>query len=243
MALGKNIEHLRTQAGLGRPDLARRIDPDNAVQLAQAIYALETRDSVRSEYATALAEVFQVSLRALLDENMTDLSLDEIRSRWPVPQFEGQGSNRAAAVAPSASGKQPLPVISMAQAGRMKDLSEPYPPGAGLDIVYADTDLSRWAFALEIEGDAMLPEFKQGDRVIIEPEWSPRPGEFVVAKNSRNEATFKKYRPRGTAEDGSQIFELVPLNEDYPTLRSDRESLEIIGVMAEHRKRSRRPKF
>lgn len=88
----------------------------------------------------------------------------------------------------------------------------------------------------------MLPEFRPGDRVIIDPEMSPSPGDFVVAKNGREEATFKKYRPRGINVEGNTVFELVPLNDDYPTMRSDTEHLEIIGVLVEHRKKYRKSK-
>jgi phage repressor protein C with HTH and peptisase S24 domain len=37
------------------------------------------------------------------------------------------------------------------------------------------------AFAVEIEGDAMLPDFKPGDRVIVTPAAEPRPGGPVLA--------------------------------------------------------------
>jgi hypothetical protein len=36
------------------------------------------------------------------------------------------------------------------------------------------------------------------------------------------------------------VFELVPLNDDYPTMRSDTEHLIVIGVVTEHRKKLRR---
>lgn len=88
----------------------------------------------------------------------------------------------------------------------------------------------------------MLPEFRSGDRVLIDPEVSPRPGDFVAAKNSHEEATFKKYRVRGVDDRGNQIFELVPLNEDFETLYSDQQRLAVIGVMVEHRKKYRRPR-
>jgi SOS-response transcriptional repressor LexA len=63
----------------------------------------------------------------------------------------------------------------------------------------------------------------------------------VVAKNSQEEATFKKYRPRGVNEQGEQVIELVPLNDDFPSLRSDYTPLQIIGTMMEHR-RYRKPR-
>jgi SOS-response transcriptional repressor LexA len=143
-------------------------------------------------------------------------------------------------IAPASIGKRAIPVISAIQAGALKEITEPYELGDGFATLYTDDTYSKWAFGLEIEGDSMLPDFRPGDLVIIEPEWEPRPGEYVVAKNGKDEATFKKYRQRGVDETGRVIFELVPLNEDYPTMRSDVTPLTIIGVMAEHRRKSRR---
>lgn len=98
-----------------------------------------------------------------------------------------------------------------------------------------DTDMSEFTFALRIEGDSMEPDFKEGDIIIVDPELEPIPGEFVVAKNGNNEATFKKYRPTFTDLTGRQHYELVPLNDDYPTINSSDRPLKIIGVMIEHR--------
>lgn len=143
-------------------------------------------------------------------------------------------------VSPAFGGIKPIPVLSAIQAGAMKEITEPYPVGQGQSTIYVDADYSRWAFGLVIEGDSMLPDFLPGDVVIIEPEWDPRPGEYVAAKNGHDEATFKKYRQRGVDSNGNVVFELIPLNEDYPTLRSDATPLIIVGVMAEHRRKTRR---
>lgn len=62
----------------------------------------------------------------------------------------------------------------------------------------------------------------------------------MVARNSKQEATFKKYRVRGIAVDGSEVFELVPLNDNYPVMRSDEHELTVIGTMVEHRRKFRR---
>nr|WP_182312138.1 XRE family transcriptional regulator [Comamonas testosteroni] len=137
------------------------------------------------------------------------------------------------------SGGRAYPVISYIQAGAMKEIADPYGPGDGFDIVYGDNDASPWAFFLEIRGDSMLPEFRAGDRVRIDPDVTPRPGDFVAAKNSDKEATFKKYRVRGIDFQGREVFELVPLNDDYPTIRSDEHDLQVIGTMTEHRKKYR----
>lgn len=85
----------------------------------------------------------------------------------------------------------------------------------------------------------MEPEFKEGDIIIIDPEVAPSPGNYVVAKNSEEEATFKKYRPRGVNEKGEHYFELVPLNPDFETMRSDHQSITIIGTAVDHVRRLR----
>ncbi|RKP46693.1 S24 family peptidase [Pararobbsia silviterrae] len=137
-------------------------------------------------------------------------------------------------------GQRRVPVISYAQAGMMTEAIDPYDLGQGFDQLMTDIDVSDSAFALEITGVSMLPDFPEGDRVIIDPHIQPQPGDFVVAKNGNEEVTFKKYRPRGTNARGAMIFELVPLNDDFPTLNSDRDEMHIVGVMVEHRKYRRR---
>lgn len=164
---------------------------------------------------------------------------------WTVDELLAGGPGRAvkpvhrppslANVGPANLGAHRIPLISYVKAGRWQAVSDPYPPGAADDWLLTSRHCSGSAFALRIKGKSMLPRFEEGDDVIIDPSLSPRPGDFVVAKNHQEEATFKKYRPRGYTDQGAPVFELVPLNEDYATLRSDQEPIVIIGVMVEHR--------
>lgn len=186
-----------------------------------------------SENLKAIADAFGVTIGYLHGE--------ELSSGIQIEEVDKSDRNFDQNVKHVPIGAREIPVISAIQAGKLKEISDPYPPGAGFAKVYTDDmNLSRWTFALEIEGDSMLPEFQAGDRVIIDPEIHPSPGDFVAARNSHEEATFKKYRPRGLDKNGNMVFELVPLNEDYPIMRSDTETLEIIGVMAYHIRARRR---
>lgn len=164
-----------------------------------------------------------------------------VSGQWLI---QGKGSMRDDAtegnVTAAAIGGRPIPLIDFVQAGNWTEVVDSYAMGAGSDYLLTDLELSPCAFALQIKGDSMTPDFKEGDRVIIDPDLSPQPGDFVVAKNGKEEATFKKYRPRGINEHGEVIFELVPLNEDYAPMRSDLSPIKIIGVMVEHRKYRRR---
>lgn len=145
-------------------------------------------------------------------------------------------------VAPAQIGTRRIPLLSYVQAGNWSGSTASADRVDSDDWLMTDLYLSPTAFALEIRGDSMLPEFRPGDRVIIDPAVSPQPGDYVVAKNGDEEATFKKYRPRSVDAAGNVVFELVPLNEDYPSMRSDQLPIRIIGVMIEHRKYRRRGK-
>ncbi|WP_312411608.1 S24 family peptidase [Pseudescherichia sp.] len=128
-----------------------------------------------------------------------------------------------------------VPLISYVQAGALAEKPPIEAFDGSFEYILTDSELSEFSFGLRIEGDSMEPDFKDGDIIIVDPELEPCPGEFVVAKNGGNEATFKKYRPTFTDMQGCQHFELVPLNDDYPVINSDIQPLTIIGVMVEHR--------
>ena len=142
-------------------------------------------------------------------------------------------------IAPASIGERRIPLLNYVQAGDFADCGQNFTM-EDVEYLLTDLDLSDRAFALQIKGDSMLPEFKEGDRIIVDCEISPRPGDFVVAKNSEQEATFKKYRLLQIDSSGNEVFELTPLNEDYPSMRSDEHPVQIIGTMVEHRKYYRR---
>ncbi|MCS3456058.1 SOS-response transcriptional repressor LexA [Aeromonas sp. BIGb0405] len=129
-----------------------------------------------------------------------------------------------------------VPVLSYVQAGHWHEMCEQATAFDGnVEYVTAGVDVGPCGFGLWLRGNSMEPFFKEGDLIIVDPDEPPHPGDFVVAKNGSEEATFKKYRPRGIDENGQEVFELVPLNDDYPSMHSDRQHIQIIGVMVEHR--------
>ena len=129
-----------------------------------------------------------------------------------------------------------VPILSYVQAGNWREMCEQATTFDGnVEYISAGGEIGPYGFGLWLRGDSMLPLFKDGDLIIVDPDESPQLGDYVVAKNGSDEATFKKYRPRGIDESGQEVFELVPLNDDYPTMHSDRQHIQIIGVMVEHR--------
>lgn len=109
--------------------------------------------------------------------------------------------------------------------------------GGGQAVEFGDASASPRAFFLQITDDSMYPEFREGDRVLIDPEIKPQPGEYVAAKYGRQQTLFRKYRLHGVDSSGKEVFELVALNEDHPTLRSDKQALSVIGTTRELRRK------
>jgi len=163
------------------------------------------------------------------------------RFATPLPGLQFDANVKAARI-----GGRKIPLLNYVQAGAMTDVGADFGPEE-VEFLATDIALSARSFALEIKGDSMMAapgspgdSFCPGDRIIVDCEVAPKPGDYVVAKNSGHEATFKKYKLVKVDEKGNEVFELVPLNPDYPSLRSDEIHLEIIGTMVEWRRSFRR---
>ncbi|MFQ2693688.1 LexA family protein [Aeromonas caviae] len=130
-----------------------------------------------------------------------------------------------------------VPILSYVQAGNWREMCEQATGFDGsLEYVAAGVSVGSCAFGLWVRGNSMEPDFKEGDLLIVDPDEAPKAGDFVIAKNGSEEATFKKYRSRGEYDDGRPRFELVPLNDDHETLSTDQTHIAIIGVVVEHRR-------
>lgn len=110
--------------------------------------------------------------------------------------------------APALRGK--VPVISFVQAGEFVEVVDNFQPGEAEEWTDATCPVNRYTFALRVVGDSMEPDFPAGTILIIEPELSPEPNDFVIAKNGDGEATFKQL-----TKDGGDWY-LKPLNSRYP---------------------------
>ena len=128
--------------------------------------------------------------------------------------------------------KGEVPLLSTIQAGMYSDVID--------NLIFADGDyekipttvpVNQYTFAVRVTGDSMEPEFTEGMLLIVEPELSPQPGDYVIARNGGDETTFKQLM-----QDGADWY-LKPLNSRYP-LKPLGEST-IIGVVRAVEKRYR----
>ena len=127
-----------------------------------------------------------------------------------------------------------IPVLDYVQAGLWREVS--YDGVIPHSYTYTDylgknADL---VFSVIVQGESMLPDFKAGDMLIVDASITPKPGSYVIAQNGSYDATFKKYKVISFDEYGREIFDLVPLNTDFPTLSSKVHDIKIIGVVVRH---------
>lgn len=127
-----------------------------------------------------------------------------------------------------------IPVLDYVQAGLFNTVGYDGINPIGETYTTYRSSKEKSVFSLTVQGESMLPDFRPGDSLIIDSALAPQAGSFVIAQNGDYEATFKKYRVTGYDEFGREIFELVPLNPDYPTLSSLNHNISIIGVMVVH---------
>lgn len=127
------------------------------------------------------------------------------------------------------------PLISSIQAGVWTESCD-FRDSLGYDYIDSEIDAGENGFFLRVSGMSMEPKFSEGDLVLIDVRKRPHPGDFVAAVNGNGEATLKRYRELGElSPSGNPHFELVPLNQDFPTLSSMKQDIRIIGVAVEHR--------
>lgn len=137
-----------------------------------------------------------------------------------------------------------IPLIRPDQALQVSPNSAVPALGEPVCWLFTHTNLSARAYALEVWGNSMSPRFQEGDWIILDPKALPEPGDFVVARyTEKNELIFRKYRPKGLDSSRNMMFELIPLNEDFPSLRSNIIPIEIIGTLVEHRTFNKKQTF
>lgn len=197
------------------------------------------------------AQLSGVELAARAGLNQSYLSkLERGRAGYSAEGIEALANALGVGLADvfGSSGMTPVPV-----GGRLIPILDFIPAGlpGGVAQTFRNDDVSGYIacdlrdpdelFGMIIKGRSMEPEFREGDTIIVRYGLMPHPGNYVVATDTElRESTFKKYKEIGTDANGRTVFALVPLNDDYPTLRSDERPLKIVGTMVRHTRDYRR---
>ncbi len=120
-----------------------------------------------------------------------------------------------------------IPLIGFAQAGAGGFFDDGgFPAGQGWDVVDFPAGAERRAgiYALEIQGDSMLPLYRDGDVLIVDPGAQVRRGDRVVVKTREGEVMAKvlmRHTPRN--------IELLSLNPDHPNRSFEMSEVEWIA--------------
>ena len=122
-----------------------------------------------------------------------------------------------------------VPLIDSIRASSWTDVADPYPKGDGAKWLPVQRKYGPRAFALQVQGPSMRPDYAEGDIIVVDPDIEARPGDDVVARlDESNEATFKRLRIKAYDAKGRPLVELVPLNPDWPVLTL-KKSGRIVG--------------
>ena len=119
-----------------------------------------------------------------------------------------------------------IPLIGLAQAGGEGFFDDGgFPVGGSWDEVGLPEVADPNAYALEISGDSMEPEYRDGDIVLVSPAAPLRRGDRVVARTLGGEVMAKELTRRSARK-----IELKSLNPAFPDY-----SFDLTQVMWMHR--------
>ncbi len=147
------------------------------------------------------------------------------RPRWPSTEslaklLEATGIkfSEFALLAEGRSGGQGIPLIGFAQAGSEGFFDDSgFPLGQGWDEITFPS-VNTGLYALEISGDSMLPLYRDGDRILVDPHnQNLRKGDRVVVKTIDGEVMAKEL-----VRYSARQIELRSLNPEFPDRTFDR---------------------
>lgn len=158
------------------------------------------------------------------------------RQRWPSTEsvariLEATGCSLPdfAALAQSADNGAAahgvVPLIGFAQAGDGGYFSDGgFPTGHGWDLVELPAATAPQAYALTVQGESMMPLYRNGDTLIVDPEAQVRSGDRVVVKTENGEIMAKVLR-----KNGAEHIELASLNPDHADRSLRRDEIDWIA--------------
>ncbi|UUP18059.1 S24 family peptidase [Nitratireductor thuwali] len=105
-----------------------------------------------------------------------------------------------------------VPLLGFAQAGAGGFFDDAgFPAGEGWEHVELPGAHREGAYALQVQGDSMLPLYRDGDTLIVEPGAAVRRGDRVVLKAASGEVMAKVLLRKTPTQ-----IELLSLNAEHP---------------------------
>jgi phage repressor protein C with HTH and peptisase S24 domain len=140
----------------------------------------------------------------------TGASLDEFTGL--IEGRPGTGNGASTGHTASVARRRSVPLLGFAQAGAGGFFDDAgFPAGQGWDLVELPAQSTESSYALQVQGDSMLPLYRNGDVLIVEPGAITRKGDRVVVKTTAGEV-MAKVLERQTVKS----IALFSLNPDHP---------------------------
>lgn len=118
-----------------------------------------------------------------------------------------------------------VPLLGFAQAGAGGFFDDGgFPSGQGFDTIDLPAGPEEGSYALKVQGDSMLPLYRNGDVLIVRPDTSLRKGDRVVVKTRSGEVMAKILARRNSAD-----IELHSLNPEHPMRRFRSDEIEWVA--------------
>jgi phage repressor protein C with HTH and peptisase S24 domain len=143
------------------------------------------------------------------------------RKRWPSTESiakileatgERLGQFLALVEERRSDARRGLPLLGSARAGAKGFFEESgFPVGYGWDEIDFPGLTAETAYALRVDGDSMLPLYREGDTLIVSPTATIRPGDRVVVRTREGEVMAKVLGRRT-----QRTIELRSLNPEHP---------------------------
>lgn len=119
-------------------------------------------------------------------------------------------------------GGSTVPLVGFAQAGPGGFFDDAgFPAGQGWELVEVPQGASEGAYALSVQGDSMMPLYRDGDVLVVDPNVRVRRGDRVVVKSGDGEIMAKVLQRQTSTQ-----IELSSLNSEHPNRVFKSEEVE-----------------
>lgn len=206
-ALGRNIRTLRIQLGLNLEQLALKAGVDPS-----NLSKIERGTGGYSrESLQRLSKSLNVPLGTLFSEN-------------PGEEVMLTGRTR-------------VPILADALAGRYVRGETLSTEISQSEYILVDRTGQSRVFGHRVNNSSMVPEFRSGDIVVVDPAVQPGPSDYVVVDSGSGVLDVREYRLKGISTDGTREVELAALNPAYPSYTGDPEKMVILGCVVEQQRK------
>lgn len=201
------IDELAERASMSASGLARNSGLDPTSFNPSKRFTSEGRE--RWPSTESIAKILKATGTSISDF-MDMVEIKEAADDYPIGNYQQTAAQNS------------VPLIGFAQAGVGGFFDDGgFPVGQGWEEISPPTGASENAYALKVSGDSMMPLYREGDIIIVDPTAQVRKGDRVVAKTREGEV-FAKTLERKT----SKVIELLSLNPEHDTLKFAPDELE-----------------